>query len=239
METLIPNIPSLNPGQLAALKETGLFNNAQETLYKLRVLMSRYRCAMMEVETKFKVLNEEFSLDNDRNHIESIRTRLKSMDSILEKLRRRDLPLTIDSIQENLNDVAGVRVICPFVDDIYFLVDCLLRQTDLELVRVKDYIKHPKANGYRSLHILVTVPIFLQEETVRVKVEIQLRTIAMDFWAALEHQLRYKKDLPQAVSEKLAGDLKECADISTMLDQRMQDIKDRLEETTRPSGFPG
>ena len=234
METIIPNIPSLNPDRVSALMDTGLFDDAQENIRKLRLLMSRYRCAMMEVETKFKVLNEEFSLDNDRNHIESIRTRLKSMDSILEKLRRRELPLTIDSIAENLNDVAGVRVICPFVDDIYFLVDCLLRQSDLELVQVKDYIKHPKPNGYRSLHIIVTVPIFLQEETVRVKVEIQLRTIAMDFWAALEHQLRYKKDLSHAVSVKLSMDLKECADISAMLDHRMQDIKDRLEKTALP-----
>ncbi|MBE6945855.1 MAG: GTP pyrophosphokinase family protein [Ruminococcaceae bacterium] len=208
---------------------TNALDDFRQHIRSLKVLMSRYRSAMMEVETKFKVLNEEFSLANDRNHIESIKVRLKSMDSILEKLHRRGLPMTVESVEQNLTDVAGVRVICPFVDDIYVLVDCLLRQTDVELLQVKDYIKHPKENGYRSLHLIITVPIFLREETCRMKVEVQLRTIAMDFWASLEHQLRYKKDIPQAISEKLSADLKECADISAMLDQRMQDIKDRIE----------
>ena len=141
-----------------------------ESAFPFLELMSRYRCAMMEMETKFKVLNEQFSLRNDRNHIESIRTRLKTMDSIMEKLRRKGLPMTIRSVEENLNDVAGVRVICPFVDDIYVLVDCLLRQDDVEILQVKDYIKHPKANGYRSLHLIVMVPIFLEEETRTMKV---------------------------------------------------------------------
>ncbi|MGM9640651.1 MAG: GTP pyrophosphokinase family protein [Faecousia sp.] len=201
----------------------------RQNMAQLRRLMTYYRCAMMEVETKFKVLNEQFSLENDHNHIESIRTRLKSMDSIIGKLHRRGLPLSVDSIEENLNDVAGVRVICPFVDDIYVLVDCLLRQDDVELTQIKDYIKHPKANGYRSLHLIVTTPIFLQDETRRMRVEVQLRTIAMDFWASLEHQLRYKKDIPSAIAAKLSRDLEECADISAMLDQRMQDIKNSLD----------
>ena len=201
----------------------------RQNIAQLRRLMTYYRCAMMEVETKFKVLNEQFSLENDHNHIESIRTRLKSMDSIIGKLHRRGLPLSVDSIEENLNDVAGVRVICPFVDDIYVLVDCLLRQDDVELTQIKDYIKHPKENGYRSLHLIVTTPIFLQDETRRMRVEVQLRTIAMDFWASLEHQLRYKKDIPSAIAAKLSRDLGECADISAMLDQRMQDIKNSLD----------
>ncbi len=201
----------------------------RQNMAQLRRLMTYYRCAMMEVETKFKVLNEQFSLENDHNHIESIRTRLKSMDSIIGKLHRRGLPLSVDSIEENLNDVAGVRVICPFVDDIYVLVDCLLRQDDVELTQIKDYIKHPKENGYRSLHLIVTTPIFLQDETRRMRVEVQLRTIAMDFWASLEHQLRYKKDIPSAIAAKLSRDLGECADISAMLDQRMQDIKNSLD----------
>ena len=132
-------------------------------------------------------------------------------------------------MEENLNDVAGVRVICSFVDDIYVLVDCLLRQDDVTLLQVKDYIKHPKANGYRSLHLIISIPIFLQEETHYMKVEVQLRTIAMDFWASLEHQMRYKKNLDPAGAAKLAADLGECADISAMLDQRMQDIKNHIE----------
>lgn len=196
----------------------------------LRELMSCYRCAMMEMETKFRVLNDQFSLRNDRNPIDSISTRLKTMDSILEKLQRRGFPVSIASIEENLNDVAGVRVICPFVDDIYVLVDCLLRQDDVKILQVKDYIKHPKENGYRSLHLIVTIPIFLQEETKVMKVEVQLRTMAMDFWASLEHQMRYKKDIAESLTEKLAVDLRECADVSAMLDSRMLEIRRHIEE---------
>ncbi len=229
MENLPIGDLGLTPARLAALCAGGM-EDILGHMKQLKALMSRYRSAMMEVETKFKVLNEEFSQENDRNPIESIRTRLKSMESIVEKLRRRNLPLTVDSIRENLNDVAGVRVICPFVDDIYLLVDCLLRQNDVTILQIKDYIKHPKDNGYRSLHLIISVPVFLKEVTCHVKVEVQLRTIAMDFWASLEHQLRYKKDIPVGLGEKLAVDLKECADISTMLDQRMQDIKDRMEQ---------
>lgn len=215
--------------QVSALLESEAFLSLQSSFASIRALMSRYRCAMMEVETKFKVLNEQFSLQNDRNHIESIRTRLKSMDSILEKLQRKGLPISLASVEENLNDVAGVRVICPFVDDIYVLVDCLLRQDDVTLLQVKDYIKHPKENGYRSLHLIISIPIFLRDETRTMKVEVQLRTIAMDFWASLEHKMRYKKDIDSAIAAKLASDLGECAEISAMLDQRMQDIKNHIE----------
>lgn len=201
----------------------------QQETQPLRDLLSCYRCAMMEMETKFRVLDDRFSLQKDRNPIVGISTRLKSVDSIFEKLQRRGFPVSLESIEENLNDVAGVRVICPFVDDIYLLVDCLLRQDDVQILQVKDYIRHPKANGYRSLHLIVSIPIFLQEETRNMRVEVQLRTIAMDFWASLEHRLRYKKDIDPALTEKLSLDLGECADISAMLDQRMQDIRYRLE----------
>lgn len=221
----------LSLAKVSAVISGDSFRLFRENLAQLRRLMTYYRCAMMEVETKFRVLNAQFSLENDRNHIESIRTRLKSMDSIIGKLNRRELPLSVDSIEKNLNDVAGIRVICPFVDDIYVLVDCLIRQDDLELVEIKDYIKHPKENGYRSLHLIITIPIFLQEETRRMKVEVQLRTIAMDFWASLEHQMRYKKDIPPSMAQRLARDLGECADISAMLDQRMQDIKNGLDQS--------
>lgn len=222
---------ALSLTRLSAVISDDSFRLFRENMAQLRRLMTYYRCAMMEVETKFKVLNEQFSLENDQNRIESIRTRIKSMDSIIGKLRRRELPLSVDSIEENLNDVAGVRVICPFVDDIYVLVECLLRQDDVELVQIKDYIKHPKENGYRSLHLIITIPIFLQDETRRMKVEVQLRTIAMDFWASLEHQMRYKKDIPDCITQKLFRDLGECADISAMLDQRMQDIKNSLDKS--------
>ncbi len=186
-------------------------------------LMAYYKCAIMEVETKLNVLNEEFSLQHDRNPINTIKTRLKSIISITEKLERNDLALTVENIEEYLNDVAGIRVICSFTDDVYMIANALLSQDDITLIRKKDYIAHPKSNGYRSLHLLVNVPIFLANEKRIMKVEIQLRTIAMDVWASLEHQLRYKKDFE--FSEEMADELKKCADLSSELDYRMDKLR--------------
>ncbi|MBS5949456.1 MAG: GTP pyrophosphokinase family protein, partial [Clostridium sp.] len=166
-----------------------------ENIRPMNELMAYYRCAIMEVETKFNVLNEEFSLQYDRNPIEGIKTRLKSTEGIVRKLNRKDLPFSLRSIEENIKDVAGVRVICSFPEDIYMLADCLLNQDDIKLIEKKDYIKNPKKSGYRSLHLIIEVPIFLKNEKKRMKVEVQLRTIAMDFWASLEHKLRYKKNI--------------------------------------------
>ena len=190
---------------------------------ELEKLMSYYRCAMMEVETKFKVLNEEYSLQYDRNPINSIKSRLKKMLSIKEKLERKNLPISIKSVEENLNDVAGVRVICAFPEDVYTLADALLNQDDVILLEKKDYIKNPKPNGYRSLHFIVSVPIFLENEKRQMKVEIQLRTIAMDCWASLEHQLRYKKK--HLFTENMEKELYECAKLSAELDQRMDSLR--------------
>lgn len=144
-------------------------------------LMSYYRCAMMEIETKFNVLNEEYSLEHDRDPISGIKTRLKSLSSMMEKLERRNIPLSFPAIENHLNDIAGVRVVCSFVEDVYALADSLLKQDDIELIEKKDYIAEPKPNGYRSLHLIVAIPIFLAHEKRVMKVEIQLRTIAMDF----------------------------------------------------------
>ena len=163
----------------------------QENTKPLDTMMAYYKCAIMEVETKFKVLNEQFSLEYDRNPIESIKTRVKSLDGIVRKVRRKNIPLTLSAIEQNINDIAGIRVVCSFPEDIYLLADCLLQQDDIRLIEQKDYIKHPKENGYRSLHLIVAVPIFLQNEKREMKVEVQLRTIAMDFWASLEHKVRY------------------------------------------------
>ena len=192
-------------------------------------LMSCYRCAIMEIETKFRVLNERFSLTHDRNPIDNIQTRLKSPESIHEKLIRKNLPLTLEAVEENLFDIAGVRVVCSFVDDIYMLADCLLRQDDITLIGQKDYIENPKENGYRSLHLIVEVPIFLQNEKKLMRVEVQLRTIAMEFWANLEHQLRYKKDLSPKIIARTTRQLNECAQLSSILDSQMQDIRDMIE----------
>lgn len=189
-------------------------------------MLSRYQCAIYEIETKFNVLNTEFSLENDRNPINSIHSRLKTFDSIVEKIQRRGLPQTLESIEENLHDIAGVRVVCTFPDDIYHLRNALLTQDDIYLVEEKDYVKNPKPNGYRSLHLIVKVPVFLAAEKHLMKVEIQMRTIAMNFWASLEHQIRYKKDIE--FTEDMASELKECAELSAALDQRM----DRLRKAT-------
>lgn len=201
---------------------------SNENALTFNKLMAYYRCALMEIETKFNVLNEEYSLEFDRNPISSIKTRLKSPISIKEKLERNDFPVTTESIEQNLNDVAGIRVICSFPEDVYALANALLRQDDIVLVKKKDYIKNPKDNGYRSLHLIVAVPIFLSCEKRIMKVEIQLRTIAMDFWASLEHQLRYKKDTE--FTEDMMKELYECAKVSADLDMRMDELRKKCDK---------
>lgn len=203
-----------------------------------QTLMAYYRCAIMEVETKFKVLNEQHSLEYDRNPIEDIKSRVKSMESLIKKIRKKDIPLTLSSIEENIHDIAGVRVICSFPDDIYMLADCLLSQDDITLLEKKDYIKNPKPGGYRSLHLIVSVPIFLQDGKRNMTVEVQLRTIAMDFWASLEHKLRYKKDIPADKAKYLEDEMLACAQISADLDMRMQNVRDVIAENTTSDERP-
>lgn len=189
------------------------------------LLMSYYKCALMEIETKFKVLNQEYSLRYDKNPIESIKTRVKSYDSLLRKIRKKDIPLTLDSIEKNITDIAGVRVICSFPDDIYEIAESFLKQDDITLIEKKDYIQNPKPSGYRSLHLIVQVPIFLQNTKKLVTVEVQLRTIAMDFWASLEHKMRYKKNISPDQVKFLQDELSDCARQSAALDERMQNIR--------------
>ena len=199
-------------------------------------LMSYYQCAIMEVETKFKVLNIEFSNKFDRNPIESIQTRLKKPRSIYEKLNRLHIPISVEGIEKNLNDIAGVRVICSFVDDIYKLADMIAVQDDIYVVQTKDYIKNPKPSGYRSLHMIVEVPIFLSNEKRYMRVEVQLRTIAMDFWASLEHKLRYKKDIPADTAENIARQLQDCAEVVSRTDKQMLDIRRQIEASGIKAG---
>ncbi|MBP3352936.1 MAG: GTP pyrophosphokinase family protein [Lachnospiraceae bacterium] len=202
---------------------------------ELKQLMTYYNCAMLEIETKFRVLSQEFSLEQDYNPIETIKSRLKSMDSIVEKLQRKNLPLELESIENNLKDVAGIRVICPFLSDIYRMASCLMEQDDILLIEKKDYIKNPKPNGYRSLHLIVETPIFLQKEKRMMKVEVQFRTIAMDFWASLEHRMHYKKNLDDKMQEMLVAELRDCAEESANLDIRMETVKDYIGENTEKS----
>ena len=196
---------------------------------KTKGVMSYYKCAMLEIKTKFEVLNEQFSLNYDRNPIMSIKSRLKSMESIYDKLQRRGLPFSLTAMTNNLYDVAGIRVICSFVDDIYLLADCLLQQDDIRLIEKKDYIKNPKPNGYRSLHLIVEIPIFLCDEKKYVNVEVQLRTISMESWANLEHQMCYKKDLKEGLYDKTSKALLECAQSCYEIDLKMQEIRKQIE----------
>lgn len=192
-----------------------------------RKLMSYYQCAIMEVETKFNVLNEELSLRYDRNPIETIKSRLKSPESIVEKVNRKNIPLTVEDIENNIYDIAGIRVICSFQSDIYMLAEALLKQDDITLVEKKDYIQQPKPNGYRSLHLIIETPIFLHDQKRLMKVEVQLRTISMDWWASLEHKICYKKNI--ADYDLVRQDLRDCADIGASLDERMEIIQRRVD----------
>jgi GTP diphosphokinase len=196
---------------------------------QIRGMFADYECAAMEIETKFKVLNLQFSSDSNRNPIETIKTRIKTMPSILRKLQRRNLPITIEAIEENLHDIAGVRVICSFIDDIYKLADYISEQDDVEVIERKDYISKPKEGGYRSLHLIVRTPIFTQKGKKLVDVEVQIRTIAMDFWASLEHKLRYKKQIDPDLLSQLSEELRICSKISDELDRTMQSVRERLE----------
>lgn len=190
-------------------------------------LMMQYKCAILELETKFRVLDTEFSLQYNRNPIENIKTRLKSPHSIVEKMQRKGWDLSVENIEKNLSDVAGVRVICSFLEDIYSLAAMLTRQDDIVVVEIKDYIARPKPNGYRSLHLILGIPIFLSDGKKHMRAEVQFRTIAMDFWASLEHKLKYKQDIENA--DVIARELKKCADTIGQVDIRMQEIRKMID----------
>ena len=191
--------------------------------YSFIKLMSYYNCAIMEAETKFNVLNEEFSLMWDREPISAVKSRLKDPIGIKAKLEKKGLDFSVANVEEYVNDVAGVRVICSFLDDVYMIAEALKKQDDVTVITEKDYIKSPKPNGYRSLHLIVSIPIFLQNEKRNMKVEIQIRTISMDCWASLEHQLRYKKD--GVFDSQTNAELVYCAAISAELDQKMNALR--------------
>lgn len=186
-----------------------------------------YNCALKEIQTKFDVLNMEYNVKHQRNPIKFIKTRLKTTASLGAKLQRMEKSFTLANIEECINDLAGIRVICAYVDDIYRLAETLICQDDITLIKKKDYIANPKPNGYRSLHLIVSVPVFFADQKKHVKVEVQIRTIAMDFWASLEHQLGYKKQNDDDLLIK--EELKECADIISGTDERMLAIRKKIE----------
>ena len=227
------NLPKLFQGQGGNLI-MGQAMDMLDGVLDYKELMMGYACAIKEINTKFEVLDTEFEVRYKRNPISSIQTRLKSQTSILEKMARMGIPPTRENIEQNLNDIAGIRVICSYIDDIYLLAEALTRQDDIKLIRKKDYISNPKPNGYRSLHLIVSIPIFFAESVKEVKAEVQIRTIAMDFWASLEHQIKYKKNVEHA--EKVIARLKECAEEIAHVDETMQEIRIEMdgirEETT-------
>lgn len=186
-----------------------------------------HKFGMEEIITKLNILNEEYDFLHDYNPIEHLETRIKSPEKTVEKLIRQGFPVSPKSAHANLHDIGGIRVVCSFVEDIYVIYDNLLKQTDLEIIGVKDYIKYPKENGYRSLHLLVSVPVFLTTKMEKVVIEVQIRTIAMDFWASLEHKIYYKKGkiVPKSVTDSLT----ECAELAALLDGKMENIKREIE----------
>ncbi len=214
----VPGIENI----LAADGSAKLLESAQPFME----LLMHNECALKEIETKLNVLNDEFSLRHNYNPIESIKTRVKDPMSIIEKMKRKNIPPTIANIENTLNDIAGIRVICSFPEDIYAIAQILVEQDDIELISKKDYIADPKPNGYRSLHLIVEIPIFLSRGKKYMKVEVQFRTIAMDFWASLEHKMRYKKNIENA--EEIAEELRVCSEAINAIDYRMQDIRNRI-----------
>lgn len=191
-------------------------------------VMFLYDSALKEINTKIEILNNEFVHIYNYNPIEHIKSRLKTPDSIVKKLKRYGFEVTIDNMVEKLSDIAGIRIICSFTSDIYQIAEMITKQSDVTVLYVKDYIKNPKPNGYKSYHMVVTIPIYLTDGPVDTKVEIQIRTIAMDFWASLEHKLRYKKDIPADQAQQLQEELLACATQSAQLDNRMQEIRNQL-----------
>ena len=220
----------MDTGLQKKVMESTPITQIPEELYeqaeKMEELFLYNRCAIKEIQTKLEILNDELAMKTKRNPIESISSRVKNPKSIVEKMGRKGFPLTVESVWENLNDVAGVRVICSFIEDIYDVAAMFMKQDDIEVIEIKDYIKNPKPNGYRSLHLIVQVPIFLSDKALPMRVEVQIRTIAMDFWATLEHQLKYKKGIQGA--ETISAELKDCAETINATDMKMQDIYHKI-----------
>ncbi len=195
--------------------------------HQFQEAMMMYTCAIREVKTKLEVLNDELSVRNQRNPIEMIKSRVKKPISIVEKLHRKGMPISIESMVNNLDDIAGIRVICSFLDDIYQVAAMLTNQDDIKVLAVKDYIKNPKPNGYRSYHMIIEIPVFFSDEKRQMRVEVQIRTIAMDFWASLDHQLKYKKEFIE--SETISEELRQCAETIAQTDEKMLAIRQSIE----------
>lgn len=204
-------------------------NYFDDSLESWNAVMLIYRSAIKEMNTKIEILNEEFKHVHQYNPIEYVKTRVKAPDSIVKKLKRYGYEETLQNMMEYCNDIAGVRIVCSFTSDIYRLADMIGRQNDVTVISVKDYIKNPKQSGYKSYHMIVTIPVFLSDRVVDTKVEIQIRTIAMDFWASLEHKIYYKFE--GHAPEYISHDLQECSEIVSELDERMLQLNEAIQKT--------
>ncbi|HHT50498.1 MAG TPA: GTP pyrophosphokinase family protein [Eubacteriaceae bacterium] len=204
----------------------------REVKMKLTRFMMVYKFALDEINTRIDILKQEFHYSYEYNPIEHVKSRLKTPESIIEKVYRRGYDLTLPSIRENVKDIAGVRITCSFTSDIYRISEMLQRQKDIRTVEIKDYIKNPKLNGYKSLHLIIEVPVFMSDQVENVYVEIQIRTIAMDFWASLEHKIYYKYD--KEVPQYLLDELKMAADKVSQLDQKMEEIHREISKIKEP-----
>lgn len=200
-----------------------------ENAYDWQSLMFLYNAAIKEVRTKLDIMNDEFQYIHQYNPIEYIKSRIKTPNSIAKKLSRHGLENTMENMVEHINDIAGVRIVCSFTSDIYRLAEMIGKQKEFTILYIKDYMKHPKESGYRSYHMLITVPIQTTNGINPTKVEIQIRTIAMDFWASLDHQLKYKKDIG-TVADEISEDLRQCAEVIAATDQHMLQIRKRIED---------
>ena len=208
--------------------------DVQDVMLEYRKIKLLYRSALKEIRTKLEILNDEFRLVHQYNPIEHIESRLKTDESITRKLMRKGKEITVENIQKYIDDIAGVRVICSFTPDIYRIVDMIASQDDIEVLKTKDYMLNPKINGYRSYHLIVRVPIFLSDRVVPTKVEIQIRTVAMDFWASLEHKIYYKYE--GNTPEYIKQELKECADLVAFLDSKMLAINEEVRSIRKENG---
>ena len=215
----------LSPVEMQAVM--GQAKKMMEIMMDYTDLRMVYGCALKIVRTKFEVLDSEFEVRYQRNPINFISSRVKSNQSIIGKMIRQGIPLTIENMEKNIQDIAGIRIICSYEDDIYHLADALLRQENVTLLKRKDYITNPKPNGYRSLHLIVSVPVYFAEQKRDVPVEVQICTIAMDFWASLEHSMKYKQEIKD--QDTIAARLKSCADRIAELDEEMQEIRKQIE----------
>ncbi|WP_188457011.1 GTP pyrophosphokinase [Virgibacillus oceani] len=209
----------------------------KSVLYEWKNLFKIYKFALDEVNTKLNILNEDFQFIHQHNPIEHLNSRIKTPESTMEKLARKGLEPTLENAKKYIHDIAGIRITCSFITDIYSIYELIRKQDDINILQIKDYIKQPKPNGYKSLHLIIDVPIFLTDRVEKVKVEIQIRTIAMDFWASLEHKIYYKFD--KAIPASLRNELKEAADSANYLDERMEKIKTEVDLYARPQLVKG